>query len=355
MAFAGTEIGERMERPDNRDKPSSKRGFLSVLPLVLQDLLLAGLFLSVFALFHHGLPRTELFSAKPDGEPAATAQLLTTAAPAETESAGKRSDWQVKFAAHFTDSVVSTENFYTSPTVSITLTTCRQELDGYPQVWYVADIYIARIENFQTYVENDSYDHFIQTPADELAQMCGALIGINGDYCNAQVQEGFYVRNGVLYQRGQTLCDICVLYRDGTMQTYAHDEYKVDDVLARDPYQVWKFGPALLDGDGQPLTEFNTPAEIAIGNPRSGFGYYEPGHYCFVTVDGRQDGWSRGLTIEQFARLFSELGCKAAYNLDGGASVTMTFMGALYNRQSSERELGDILLIKELPEAGVQP
>ena len=81
---------------------------------------------------------------------------------------------------------------------------------------------------------------------------------------------------------------------------------------------------------------------------------WEPDGYT-VFVDGRQDGWSRGLTIEQFARLFSELGCKAAYNLDGGASVTMTFMGALYNRQSSERELGDILLIKELPEAGVQP
>ena len=53
------------------------------------------------------------------------------------------------------------------------------------------------------------------------------------------------------------------------------------------------------------------------------------------------------MTLEQLAGVFSELGCAAAYNLDGGASATMTFNGQLYNRQSSYRELGDILLIKE--------
>ena len=71
-----------------------------------------------------------------------------------------------------------------------------------------------------------------------------------------------------------------------------------------------------------------------------------------MVVDGRQADWSRGLDIRQLAQLFADLGCRAAYNLDGGASATMTFDGQLINRQSKYREIGDILLIKEV---GSQP
>ena len=257
-------------------------------------------------------------------------------------------DWQEKFAGHFTDKVIKTDNSYSSPDVSITITTYKEELEGYPQVWYVADVYVADIENFQTYVENNSYTSFISTPAEELADMSGAIISINGDYCNAQVQYGFFVRNGIMYQKSQTVCDICVLYYDGTMETYDPKDYSVEDIVAKKPYQVWKFGPRLLDEEGKAMTVFNASDAIATGNPRSAIGYYEPGHYCFVTADGRQGGWSRGLTLEQMSQLFEKLGCKAAYNLDGGASATMTFQGSLYNSQSSPRDLGDILLIKEI-------
>ena len=56
-------------------------------------------------------------------------------------------------------------------------------------------------------------------------------------------------------------------------------------------------------------------------NPRSAVGYYEPGHYCFVVIDGRQPGYSKGATLMQLAQLFESLGCKEAYNLDGGKSA----------------------------------
>ena len=116
---------------------------------------------------------------------------------------------------------------------------------------------------------------------------------------------------------------------------------------------MWKFGPKLLDADGVPMTTFNTSSPIKWENPRSAIGYYEPGHYCFVVVDGRQDGYSRGLKIEELAKLFADLGCKAAYNLDGGASAVMTFNDAIYSRPSNGgRALGDALLIKELDGIG---
>lgn len=308
--------------------------------LIFEELLLTGLFLCVFALFHHVLPRMGLLTQT--SEPVVISPVESAEVTDEAQI-----PWREKFSEHFSAEPVLTENSYSSPQVSITISTHSQELDGYPQTWYVADIYVAQVQNFQTYAREGSFERYLSAPAEDIAQMAGALISINGDYCNAQVQYGFYVRNGVMYQDEQTTCDICVLYDDGVMKTYAPDEYTVEDIVAKSPYQVWKFGPELLDDEGNPKTDFNTSGAIAIGNPRSAIGYYEPGHYCFVVCDGRQADWSRGMTLEQLAGVFSELGCAAAYNLDGGASATMTFNGQLYNRQSSYRELGDILLIKE--------
>lgn len=308
--------------------------------IIVEELLLTGLFLCVFALFHHVLPRMGLLTQT--SEPVVISPVESAEVTDEAQI-----PWREKFSEHFSAEPVLTENSYSSPQVSITISTHSQELDGYPQTWYVADIYVAQVQNFQTYAREGSFERYLSAPAEDIAQMAGALISINGDYCNAQVQYGFYVRNGVMYQDEQTTCDICVLYDDGVMKTYAPDEYTVEDIVAKSPYQVWKFGPELLDDEGNPKTDFNTSGAIAIGNPRSAIGYYEPGHYCFVVCDGRQADWSRGMTLEQLAGVFSELGCAAAYNLDGGASATMTFNGQLYNRQSSYRELGDILLIKE--------
>ena len=41
-----------------------------------------------------------------------------------------------------------------------------------------------------------------------------------------------------------------------------------------------------------------------------------------------------------------------AGHLHGGASATMAFMGRMFNRQSSERDVGDILIIKEVHPTG---
>ena len=41
-------------------------------------------------------------------------------------------------------------------------------------------------------------------------------------------------------------------------------------------------------------------------------------------VDGRQNGISRGMFLEEMSQLFANLGCKAAYNLEGGHCAFMT-------------------------------
>ena len=271
---------------------------------------------------------------------------LTPQARAEDKESEK-TEWQIRFAEHFSDEVVVTDHSYTSPNISINIKRYKKTIQGNQQVWYVADIYIASLDCLRSYAHDDSFDRYVAVHADKLSKEAKALVAINGDFCGAQRNNMFYVRNGKVYQKKQTNCDICVLYNDGTMETYSKKGYKVSDVIERGAYQVWKFGPRLLDSDGKAKTKFNASLAIKNSNPRSAIGYYEPGHYCFVTVDGRKWRWSRGMTLQQLAQVFEDLGCKEAYNLDGGASATMTFMGERYNKQSSYRKISDIIMIGE--------
>ena len=86
---------------------------------------------------------------------------------------------------------------------------------------------------------------------------------------------------------------------------------------------------------------------IISANPRTAIGYYEPGHYCLVVVDWR--GESAGITLPDLSRLFYDLGCTAAYNLDGGNSSVMVWQDAVINDPSGGgRESSDALLIAEV-------
>jgi exopolysaccharide biosynthesis protein len=128
------------------------------------------------------------------------------------------------------------------------------------------------------------------------------------------------------------------------METYKASEFDAQKAIKGGVYQTWDFGPALLDRDGKAISEFTTG--IAGKNPRCAIGYYEPGHYCLVLVDGRQEGYSMGLTLTELAQLFEDMGCKRAYNLDGGQSANMAYLGKLHNVPTrGGREVSDLIYI----------
>ena len=58
-------------------------------------------------------------------------------------------------------------------------------------------------------------------------------------------------------------------------------------------------------------------------NPRTGVGITKTGKVLLVTVDGRNPGWSEGMTLTDFATEMKNLGAVNAMNLDGGGSTTM--------------------------------
>ncbi len=130
------------------------------------------------------------------------------------------------------------------------------------------------------------------------------------------------------------------------MKTYSPGEITAEEAIEDGAWQAWNFGPELLASDGSALTDFNTSGHVAEVNPRTAIGYYEPGHYCLVVVDGRSAGYSRGMTLDELAQLFSDLGCTAAYNLDGGKSSVMVFNGNIVNQPcDGGREVSDAITV----------
>ncbi len=150
------------------------------------------------------------------------------------------------------------------------------------------------------------------------------------------------------YRSAPTNVETCVLFRDGTMKIYAPNEADSQMLIDSGAYQSWVFGPSLLDENGKAKTDFLTWSYIKESHPRTAIGYYEPGHYCLLVADGRQKGYSRGMFPDEMAKIFEDLGCKAAYNLDGGHCSFMVFDGSVASHPyKPEHEVPDGIFITE--------
>ena len=274
-----------------------------------------------------------------------------------TETAGDTSEQpqtlslREKFAEHFTDAVVSTDTTYSSPNLSVEVTRHTQGSGNDTVTYYVADIYMADLSSFQTEFAGGRYDANGQREhLDTMSRRVGAVLAMNGDsYCfNLSRCNGLLVRNGTVYRNNPTTQDICVLYQDGTMATYGPDQFDPQAALERGILQTWIFGPRLLDDNGKALATFDTWDYIKKTHPRTALSCYEPGHYCFVVVDGRQVGYSRGMSLPELAQVFEDLGCTSAYNMDGGHTVFMTLENQYVNHSyKPSKTISDCICICE--------
>lgn len=312
------------------------------------DIFITSFILLVFAFFHHVLPSIKAVQAAaimPSPMPA-----ISTPEPVITEideNSGK-TEWQIKFSEKFSDEIIQTESSYKSPNISIEIeTVSRDDLLSTPVKYYVADIYLSSIDCLKTYLAHGSYTYFDHQDVLEMDESVGALLSIGGDFATYQ-NNAFLIRNGnLLYECDKTWGNLCVLYDNGVMQCYEGYKYNHDEIIANGAWQVWDFGPNLLDENGELYDDYMASSYVAMSNPRSSIGYFEPGHYCFIVVDGRQED-SAGVYLKDLAKIYYELGCKQAYNLDGGGSAVMIFNHKPYSNQSSpDRKLGDIIYIAE--------
>ena len=315
--------------------------------MALLDLLAIIFGLLVFALFHHVLPtwfpRQRIPEPVAISTPAPQEIVPVPAAEAETPETTPKPQrsgmWGERYAEQFTDGeVIQTENSYRSGNVSVTVETV--SMDGL--VYHVAEIYVSDLKYLRAALGQDEWGHS-EMPLDQ-ARRHRAVVAISGDHYYAR-WEGFVIRNGMIY-RDNPSEDLCVLLQDGRMFTYSAGELDWDTLLEMEPWQVWSFGPSLLD-NGE--ARENILSTLNSANPRSAIGYVEPGHYFFVQVDGRGGFGSRGMTMQELASLFESLGCETAYNLDGGRSAAMVWGNTLIS-YPYYRPVSDIIYITDREE-----
>lgn len=320
--------------------PNRKKGWRAF-ALVVRDILFVGVVLVVFALFHHVIPHkgeslgNVVNFPTPGVTPSLTDAAVQQADPVQepTPKPTTVGDFSAAFPSYDTgkDALYS----YQDDEMRIAINQVQENDITY----FIADVWVKNIQTFRTAFANGQYGTGIHQEPWKIAVANDAILAVTGDYYGAR-SKGVVIRNGDLY-RDSTNGDVCVLYADGVMETYLENDFSVMDAIDNKAWQAWSFGPQLLD-NGQAIAEFSDA--ISGKNPRSAIGYYEPGHYCFIVVDGRQPGYSQGMTLAELSQVFAELGCKSAYNLDGGATAQMIYLGNVINKPyNGGRQSSDII------------
>ena len=251
-------------------------------------------------------------------------------------------DFSQKFAGKFIEGdPVYTPTSYVSENLNINIT----EYYVNRIRFYVADIYVRDISCFRTAFAKNTYGRNITEHILKVAERERSVLTLNGDFYGIR-EGGVCVRNGELFYSDKVVREIGVLYWDGSLRCFPPEEFDCDREMANGAYQIWNFGPAMLDENRVPRPDFDEIYEGIYGNqPRSALGYFEPGHYCFITADGRNED-SRGLTMDQLGLVAQNLGCEQCYNMDGGRTAQMAFGLQIVNHPvTGGRNCSDYLII----------
>ena len=251
--------------------------------------------------------------------PAAEATPLVTRAPIEGDVCTDR----------FPNYDTGTDADYSYQTDEIRIAVKRYEDEDFCQVYYVADIWLRNISAFRTgfgYGAFNSGHEF----AEDFAAREHAVLAINGSF-----NKGLVIHNR---EKVKGLDDkhegVMVLYEDGTMKAVRRSEFSLSK--EENIVHAWQFGPVLVH-EGKPTEGYNV---YGTRHSRIMFGYYEPGHYVAVAVDGRRKD-AIGMNNYEMVELMKSLGCSEAMNLDGGTSAIMTFMGKIINDPPGDDKDGD--------------
>ena len=239
---------------------------------------------------------------------------------------------------------VTTDTTYSDGNISVELKTYRL----YETTVYVADVQLSSAEYLKTAFAENSYGRNITAKTSATASSVNAILAINGDYYGAQ-RSGYVIRGGVLYRNTSSGSEDLVIYEDGSFGIVSEDEITAEELLASGAWNVLSFGPALVENGGISVSENDEVGRAMASNPRTAIGVIDDLHYVFVVADGRT-GDSDGLSLHELAAFLQSIGCKTAYNLDGGGSSSMVFLGNLINnpvngRRSGERSVSDIVYI----------
>jgi len=145
--------------------------------------------------------------------------------------------------------------------------------------------------------------------------------------------------------------DEYVLSGNGTSKAFLDSTILVNDtikiVFNTNPFRGQIYS---MTGGGPTLVINGTiPSGLQTAvHPRTAVGFNQDStKIFFVTVDGRQPGFSVGMSLPELANYMLSIGCWNAVNLDGGGSTTMVVRNRVVNSPSDaagERSVANALL-----------
>ncbi len=259
----------------------------------------------------------------------------------------------VAASTYDTSDAVVTDTTYESDSATVTVSTVTTGSGDDTVTYYVADVVLSDATVLKSAFAQNSFGENITENTSAIAADNNAVFAINGDYYGFR-DTGIVIRNGVVY-RDEGAREGLAFYTDGTVEVYDETTTTADELLADGVWNTLSFGPAIVeDGtvvDGIESVEVDTNVgnhSIQGDQPRTAVGVIDENHLVFVVVDGRDTGYSKGVTLTELADIMISLGATTAYNLDGGGSSTMYFNGEVVNQPSNggERGTSDILYIE---------
>lgn len=216
-----------------------------------------------------------------------------------------------------------------------------------PLTWFEADLYgdLDAGEMLRTVQNDPEKMGKVRVDATETAKKHNVVFAMNTDYYTYRVavnnnrHTGVVIRDGhILYDDPYTEkqvtnsmfpnLDMLAFMPDGSLKVYHSWEKTAQEFIDEGVQTVYSFGPyLLLDGKVSERAYANNENK----NPRCAIGMVEPGHYVAIMCEGRLKR-SAGVTISYLAKMMRAKGCQVAFNMDGGQTAVMVFMGKQLNQ-----------------------
>lgn len=203
--------------------------------------------------------------------------------------------------------------------------------------WYEAEVWSREDEVWRIFTNKEGKHMSSSDWPPYVAQKNQTVLAINTDYAQNRYPKkdnkvGIVIRNGKVFSAktrkttGKTWppLDVLALYPDGRMEIYESDEKTAQEYLDMGVTTTLSFGPWLIRDGELNTEEFKTMNQGR--NPRTAIGQIEPGHTVAMMLEGRHTG-SAGGYLDFLAERMLEKGCQLAFNLDGGETAFMLFMG----------------------------
>ena len=231
---------------------------------------------------------------------------------------------------------------YKNSTLSIEITRYTDKTEKLDFPYYVADIHM-KADELRTGFGQENRSGTTKDSAMNIAKRYKAVLLVTGDNLIHMDREkkGVLIRDGILLNGGNQ-ADEMVWHPEKLALEMIPQAQKA---TARNLEEAGvensiSFGPTLIK-DGE-KTEQKTLEKhwLYKTNPRVGVGMVEPGH-CIVVVGGYRSDNPRanlGWNLVEFADVMENLGCTQAYNVDGGVSACMVFMGERLNQGGNKKD-----------------